>query len=431
MNNSLNNTKTLSLPDMFIAGSLFIFIIWETLSGFILKIDAAARIPHILLYTSFIAALLFCDGIRLLCKFTLPLSICLLWMLYNIANVCIRFNSVVGYASKPYFIWLFAAKLVFLLLLLIMLQRHERFMLGILSCSLLVITVLFLCFSEKKIFSSEGHTRLFAHEIINPNSAAFTCVIILILSFYWLFSSSPQRFFGVACGILAVVTIFLTVSRTAAITAIIVVPLALFSFLRDKKAYFMVKLFTSIAAILTLSALLSSSSIMEKSALSYRFNYRTFELEQFQLEDNLLTRVFGERSIYFYEGVELFENNPLWGVGYNNYILYSKYGTRCHVEYITQLAEGGIFGAALYLLFLLSVILPVLIGHNTPFKQRLFYYCGGLAMLLFGAGAFTSMKDNFYILCALTLYSKLSVPENDPAAENAQVTPTETSPEAK
>ena len=156
MSNSLNNIKTLTLPDMFIAGSLFLFVIWEILEGFVLNFDAAARIPHFLLYAAFIAALLFCDGIKLLRKFLLPLGMCLIWMLYNIADVCIRFDAIIGFASKPYFIWLFTAKLVFLMLLLIMLQRHERFILGVLNWSLIVISLLFLYyalvfFSLKKI----------------------------------------------------------------------------------------------------------------------------------------------------------------------------------------------------------------------------------------------------------------------------------------
>ena len=191
-------------------------------------------------------------------------------------------------------------------------------------------------------------------------------------------------------------------------------PIALFSFWRDKKVYLKLKLLTVAAAILTLWALLSSPAVMQQSSLSYRFNYRTFELERFQIEDNFLTRIMGERSIYFYEGIDLFENEPLWGIGYNNYILYSRYGTHCHIEYMAQLIEGGIFGLAFYISFLLSMILPMRINNNSPFKQRLFYYCCGLSMLLFGIGAFTSMKDNFYILCALTLYSKLPAPENDP-----------------
>ena len=406
------NKKTLELPDIFIAGTLFLFTVWEALCGFILHFDAAARIPHILLYISLITALVFCNGLQLLKNSMLPLGMWLVWAVYSVSNACIKSYGITGFDSIPYFIWLFTAKWIYMMLILIMLRRHERFTMSVLSGALILIAGLFMFFGEEEALSNEGHVRLFAEGVINPNSVAFSCVVLLILALYWLVGIPRRIFPGILCAIVTTAVIVITVSRTAAVSALVVLLTAIFIWLHGKK----LPMFKIICLTVLISAiswlLLSCIKPVQDSAIMYRFNVRTYEIEQFELENNLLTRIMGERSVYFYEGMELFRIDPLTGIGMNNYIIYSSYELRCHVEYIAQLVEGGIIGAALYCCWLLTLLLPLRFRNATT-QSLLLYYCSAAALLLYGVGSYTSMKDSFYILCALVLYSKLK-PEDFP-----------------
>ena len=354
----------------------------------------------------------------------LPLGMWLLWTAYSVINVCTKSDSVIGFDSIPYFIWLFAAKGIYMLLILLMLKRHERFTMGFLSGALLLTAGLFMFFGKEEAFGDEEHMRLFAEGVINPNAVAFSCVVLLILAIYWLLGIPRRIFPGVLCSIVTAAVIVMTVSRTAAVSALVVLLIAIFIWLRSKKLP-MFKIICLTVLITAISwLLLSCIKPVQESAIMYRFNIRTYEIEQFELENNLLTRIMGERSVYYYEGMELFRINPLTGIGMNNYIIYSSYDLRCHVEYIAQLVEGGIIGAALSCCWLLTLLLPMRF-RNVTTQSQLLYYCSAAALLLYGVGAYTSLKDSFYILCALVLYSKLKPeevpPEKDTAAGAVQI----------
>ena len=83
---------------------------------------------------------------------------------------------------------------------------------------------------------------------------------------------------------------------------------------------------------------------------------REDEIQNSQFDDSIITRTLGERSGYVFEGYEIWQDFPWFGVGYGNYIYYSySRSYRNHVEYMSQLSEGGIFGILLYLYFLFVI----------------------------------------------------------------------------
>jgi len=65
---------------------------------------------------------------------------------------------------------------------------------------------------------------------------------------------------------------------------------------------------------------------------------------------------FGDRGLYYYFGWKVFEDNPVTGIGLNNYKSYMDEEYSLHTEYMIQLAELGIIGFTLFLSFYFSII---------------------------------------------------------------------------
>lgn len=63
-------------------------------------------------------------------------------------------------------------------------------------------------------------------------------------------------------------------------------------------------------------------------------------------------KILGDRIYYYLVGFQNFLDHPLLGIGLLNFQDYNNYRYPLHTEPITHLAEGGIIGFALYILFL-------------------------------------------------------------------------------
>lgn len=72
-----------------------------------------------------------------------------------------------------------------------------------------------------------------------------------------------------------------------------------------------------------------------------------------------ILNILGDRVTHYYLGWEVFKRHPIAGVGINNVPTLYHFPYPLHTEYMTQLAEGGIIGTALWLLFTTGLLSSV------------------------------------------------------------------------
>ena len=105
-------------------------------------------------------------------------------------------------------------------------------------------------------------------------------------------------------------------------------------------------------------------------------------------------------------GTEIFLLRPWTGCGFRNFIMYNPRGFSCHVEYIAQLAEGGIISFILFLLifvpmFIKSGIYQAFYRHRTEMYLAFMFT---LSLLLFCVASIISFKLDSYIILVLADY---------------------------
>ena len=67
--------------------------------------------------------------------------------------------------------------------------------------------------------------------------------------------------------------------------------------------------------------------------------------------NSLILDFLGDRSYFYFFGLQIFHQYPLTGIGIRNFATVNMSKLRLHTEYITQLCENGIIGFSLLLIF--------------------------------------------------------------------------------
>ena len=104
--------------------------------------------------------------------------------------------------------------------------------------------------------------------------------------------------------------------------------------------------------------------------------------------NNFILSFLGDRSYFYFIGLQIFHQHPLTGIGLRNFATVNMSNLRLHTEYITQLCENGIIGFSLLLIFYYLLIKGLrrkkIEGHG-----NVLYMFGLLAILFINFTAWT------------------------------------------
>lgn len=91
----------------------------------------------------------------------------------------------------------------------------------------------------------------------------------------------------------------------------------------------------------------------------------------------------GERLTHYLLGWRLFLENPITGIGLNNFMTVTGFYVRLHTEYMVQLCEGGLIGFSLWASFMYGLFKPTIMAIKKKSREIGFVCLGGLVMMLF------------------------------------------------
>lgn len=100
--------------------------------------------------------------------------------------------------------------------------------------------------------------------------------------------------------------------------------------------------------------------LLENSILGERFMNISDDAEAYNTTNSKFLSLLGDRAYFYITGWELFKEFPVCGIGINNYMNVTDYPMPIHSEYIVQLAENGLIGCFLFVLFIVALFKTVL-----------------------------------------------------------------------
>ena len=327
---------------------VFLAIIWVPIQTVYFGVDAAGRIPTILvLFAVFINI----ETIKLFC-YKKPIVYYLLLALYMLINGFVH-NSHLLYGDGfmgafVMFGTIFRAPLIMLLIISLCRENYKK-TLTILSLAIVLYGII-CALNGQMVESSEGGERLTG--ITNANEMALVLAIgFSIVLMQYIRKDIHLLVAFIIAAFLVFVIVFATGSRMGfgmmAITAIVSI-----LFLRKRKNVSS----TIVTVVLLIGAYFLINYLLENTFLGARMMETTTQIESSAFTSGTILDKFGDRGIQYYQSWPVFLEHPIFGIGFHQWVKYNPLGLVCHSEYLVQYLEGGVCGFALYLLFFCELI---------------------------------------------------------------------------
>ena len=139
--------------------------------------------------------------------------------------------------------------------------------------------------------------------------------------------------------------------------------------------------------------------LLDNSFLGNRFAMASESSELSEFADNRFLSAMGDRAIMYVEGWNIFLNKPLTGIGLAHYHDIGSIDVWLHTEYMVQLAECGIIGSLLFLLFYITIIMRLIKVFKIKENRDITLTCLGiiLAILFMSFTAWTYEFPIYFI----------------------------------
>ncbi len=145
--------------------------------------------------------------------------------------------------------------------------------------------------------------------------------------------------------------------------------------------------------------------IMDNTLLGTRIKLIENDANKFNTTDIWLLDLVGDRAVFYIRGWKLFLENIWFGIGVSNFPKVANYPFVIHSEYMVQLAETGIIGSTLYIMFNYNVLKRIRVAQviaEEPKKYFVFY--GYMACLLFiSLTAWTYTFPRYFLIIGIIL----------------------------
>ena len=122
----------------------------------------------------------------------------------------------------------------------------------------------------------------------------------------------------------------------------------------------------------------------------------------------------GDRAYFYIQGTTIFLENPITGIGLNNFTQVNQSNYRLHSEYMVQITEGGVVGSSFFLLFNLWILLNLFKSYKdkSDLQTIILVLLGGFAAILFINITAWTYQFSHYFICFGIIISYLKIPQS-------------------
>lgn len=371
---------------------LFIVVVWTPLQFYVLHIDNLGRTIALLNIFTLLSMLFSKEMIACVkSKYTI------VWLLWIVIETYILFmikGYHYGYYQKAY---LFVLKDLLTPLVVMYVAMYEAKRDWRRLCKLLVFAYgMYVIFSSIGGFSfSLGDRNL----TMMGNSLPTAMVSMVFLALMLAVNKSGYRELLFLAVFVALVIIFISGARKSLIAALMVI---LFSYLAGMKKINTAKIIR-LAVLLSL-ALFVVSFLLKNSFYADRFEESMGEGQYANTTDIKWLSYLGDRTVMYIEGFDFFKENPVSGIGLTNYYYYGSVQQMMHSEYMVQIAECGLIGIILFVLFYGQIIKGLLSKKtNITMTNRLIMIGFMLSCLFTSFTAWNYSNTNVYLIYGIII----------------------------
>lgn len=338
-----NNEGNFSLLEIFALISVGITILWQSIGIWITHIDGAARVPFFFSLTIFF--LMFSKISKKALKF--PLVIYAIEAVYLIINGYVN-GATTMFAKYGLFDLIRDIYLPVLLMIIIATVAQKNFnkTLKYIIWILLVHSLLCLIFSSTKKGRMNGD--------INANEIAMYSAICVGLM---LFAYVRQAIKKKEMPLIALP--FIVTLQTGSRMGMAMIGVMLVATLLQKINF--KKISNIIASIIVATGLtFGGIYVMNNTLVGERFAKTTTTAETLNLKTGTILDYYGDRGFQYYASWPYFLKNPVTGIGFRRWIVYSPSHLVCHSEYMVQYVENGLIAFTMYLIFWIGIMKPII-----------------------------------------------------------------------
>lgn len=354
---------------------IFISINWGPLQNSILTFDAKARTLFVLSIIVFVVNYFNSDKFRTIVR-SKPAVFWGVWILYSIVNLVFK-----GYHGE--------LPLVFFCVLHLFLP----FVVMLVSCSEWIedskimtkaLTLIFLIYGIFTVtmikdfagLHSADHTQFIGGM---GNAGALNTMFLIFFSGILLVNKWAKPHIVILLIIFAVFVILAVATRKAFGAALIMIFFIILSQIRMSPKKIL------LVGALVIGLVLSHSYVMDHTVLGRRLNDIEETSKLYNKTNIAVFDLLGDRTYYYLKGWELFVKHPVTGIGLRNFRIKTGSNETMHSEYMVQLAEGGIIGSFLFILFSFWFLIN-LYKHWREYpvdRKNIWILTGGLFSILF------------------------------------------------
>lgn len=391
---------------------LALAILWEPIQRGFLHIDGKGRIMFMLTLLIFLVNILLDKRFLKKKVFSKPAIFWGLWIIYSVINL--QFNGYYGRLSFIYFFVLILFNpFVVMTIAAKETQRNPEKVIKL-------FTIVFTVFALLSVTVLGGVHEIHEDRLIGElgNTGPLNTIYVIFFSALLIVHKKIKWRTLVPLMVFAFAVISMAATRKAFGAAVIITLTFVLSQIK-----FSAK---NIILVLILSAgfYFGANYALENTALGERFE----EGVEYGAEENITDiealNLLGDRVGSYIIGWEIFKDNKLTGIGLKNYMHKGHGPLVLHTEYMVQLAECGIIGSLLFLLFYFWIGKNLIrTWRKNPLQSRpaLWILAGGFgAMLFINFTAWTYEFEQYFAAFGVMIGYIKHIQNNDSNTQHRQ-----------
>ncbi len=319
--------------------SLFFIINWDVIWTYILGKSSGGNTGLMLFFFVFIGVM---DNIKskyfIKRLFKKPYFIWFIWIVYALVNTFLKEESTSVLNMNISFVGFVMMPLIVMLIIGNLKINQIKYFLNLIIFSFLFRIVLSAIFDG---FSSEFGGYRFGSEF-NSNMIAFGGIIMSFIIFLKKAIYQRISIFDKGLLMITILLIVLTASRKSFLSIFIMAFGYLIIFSSGNFVFKYLKVLMYSFALLAISFFAFKDAIVVER-ITETFNSTKSATDEVEMFDG--------RALQYVNGIEVFKENYITGVGLLNYSLIDEWGLVLHSEYLVQLVECGIIGFFIFLFF--------------------------------------------------------------------------------
>lgn len=207
------------------------------------------------------------------------------------------------------------------------------------------------------------------------NGFALTALCLIVIACIGYATQLLNKFMFFSLVAIATYAIFMVATRKAFLGELIIL---IFFYLSKYEKINTSRLVKTLALCLAIFSLISL--VLPNTEMGERFMSLEEDAELYNTSNYKILSLLGDRAYFYIVGWDMFLDNPINGIGIQNFMSVTEYPLPIHSEYIVQLVENGIIGFCIYLMFVVSLFKTTKKINIIPFR-RISY--GWLLCMLF------------------------------------------------